>query len=278
MKGLDASWALPGSLGGVAHPFALLWKYRRLLAQTVSVDIKVRFVGSLLGLSWVVLYPLILLAAYAFVYIFVFRIRVEGIASIDYVLFLMSGLIPFLGFSEALQASITSITGNASLLRNSLFPIEMIPVKVILAGQVKQVVSMLLLLLAAAVAGHWSWATLLVVPFWAAQLCLLLGMGWVLAATNTYIRDIQNVSGLLTLFLMLASPIAYSVDMVPSELQTFVWLNPLTYLIVPWQDVVVRGVLPDVFTITMLCLQSLFVFVGGFWFFARLRNVLVDYV
>ncbi len=259
-------------------PFTVLWKYRVLLAQTVLADMKTRCAGSLMGMSWLILYPLLLLGAYAFIYIAVFNVRPSGESASQYLVLIFSGLVPFLGFSEALQAGIPSLTNNAHLVKNSLYPVEMIPVKAVFVGQMKQVVGVAVLVALLATTGNLGWHALLLGPIWICQVLLMIGMAWILSSVNTYVRDIQNAAGLITMFLLMVSPIAYTSEMVPASLRVVVSLNPIYYVITPWQNVLAQGVMPKPEVMVVLAIQSLVAFVGGYWLFARLRSVLVDHV
>src|SRR5687768_14032083 len=107
----------------LTRPFALIYAHRRMLAATTCNDVKARFAGSVIGPAWVVLYPTLLLGAYAMVYVFIFKVRLGVMNPAEYVALIFCGLVPFIGFSEALGNGVSSVTGNASLVRNTLFPI-----------------------------------------------------------------------------------------------------------------------------------------------------------
>ena len=103
-----------------------------MLRQTTWNEIKTRYAGSVLGLAWLVLYPLLFLGVYSlFIYILVgVRQGAQGFsAASEQVLLIFCGLIPFFGFAEALSGGVVSVTSNASLLKNTLFPIELAPPK-----------------------------------------------------------------------------------------------------------------------------------------------------
>jgi lipopolysaccharide transport system permease protein len=106
----------------------------------------------------------------------------------------------------------------------------------------------------------------------------MIGLAWLLAPINTYVRDIHSLAGLATSFLMVVSPIAYTPDMVPEGLKGVLLYNPLYYMIVPWQEAVVQGMAPRFELWGVFAAMSLVAFLVGFLFFARLRSVVVDHV
>jgi lipopolysaccharide transport system permease protein len=259
-------------------PLALLFRHRSLLRQTVANDIRARYAGSVLGLAWLVIYPLLFLGTYALVYIYVFKVRFALFNANEYVVLIFCGLIPFLGFAEALSMGVGSVTSNASLIKNTLFPIELIPVKVVLVSQCTQAVGTGLLLTAVAIMGRLTiWAALLPV-IWLAQLMLSMGLIWILSSLNVYLRDLQNMVSLAVLMLMMVSPIAYTADMVPDSLQPFLRLNPLFYLIVCYQDCLMLGQFPRQGLLWGLLAIAAVFFCVGYWFFGRLKTTFADIV
>ncbi len=262
----------------ILAPFALLYKYRKLLWQTTVNDVRARFAGSVLGMLWLFFYPLLLLGAYAAVYIFVFKVKFHLFNSNEYVVLIFCGLIPFLGFSEALSMGVGSIVSNANLMKNTLFPIELVPVKSVLAAQCTQVTGLFMLLIVLGILGKWTlWAPFLVI-IWILQILFSSGLIWILSSVNVYARDLQNIVSVLILFLMLVSPIAYTEDMIPPEMRPFLAANPVYYLIVSYQDVLMLGHFPRGNIFWILLFISFFTFIFGYWFFMKMKRVFADNV
>jgi len=254
------------------------WAHRHILWQTTLNDIKIRFAGSVLGKSWLLLYPVLMLGAYSLVYIYVFKIRFALFNSNEYVLFIFCGLIPFLGFSEAFGLGVSSVTGNSSLIRNTLFPIELIPAKAVLVSQCTQAAGMVLLLIALALFGKLTWWALLIVPIWFAQIMFMLGVIWVLSSLNVYFRDIQTMVPIIIMLLMMVSPIAYTPEMVPEGLRQFLRINPLYYFIVSYQEVLMLGRFPEHGSFWIVCIMGIAGFELGRRFFSTLKKVFADNV
>src|SRR6185295_8106709 len=120
---LLAVWSASGRMVGI------IYRYRRMLAAITKIELAKRHAGSVLGTAWVVLQPALLLSVYIFVYMVVLRMRFEGFSRFDYVLFVFCGLVPYLGFMEALTTGALSIKQNIHLVKNVMLPIELIPVR-----------------------------------------------------------------------------------------------------------------------------------------------------
>jgi len=262
----------------IIKPFVLLYKYRLLLWQTTRNDIRSRFAGSVLGLLWLFFYPLLLLGAYALVYIYVFKVRFQLFDSNEYVALIFCGLIPFLGFAETLGMGVGSVVANANLIKNTLFPIELVPVKAVLTSQCTQATGMLMLLIGLGLLKKLTfWAPFFLV-IWLLQIFFSIGLIWVLSSINVYARDLQSIVSVLILFLMMISPIAYPAEMVPVELRSFLAANPLYYLIISYQDVLMLGRFPQGNIFWTLLIFSFLTFVLGYWFFVRMKKVFADNV
>ncbi|MFT9849648.1 ABC transporter permease [Aneurinibacillus sp. REN35] len=262
----------------ILEPFKLLYKYRVLLWQTTKNDIRTRFAGSLLGMLWLFFYPLLLLGAYAMVYLFIFKVKFHLFDSNEYVALIFCGLIPFIGFSEALSNGVSSVVSNSSLIKNTLFPIELIPVKAVLVSQSTQFTGMIMLLLVLGFLDKWTIWLPFFILIWLLQILFSIGLIWILSSVNVFARDLQSIVSVLILVLMLISPIAYTEDMIPTSLQPFLALNPMYYLIVSYQDVLMLGRFPDAGIFVTLSLVSLLTFLLGYVFFIKMKRVFVDNV
>ncbi len=262
----------------LVQPFRLLWANRRTLAQTTATDLRARYAGSAFGLAWLVLYPLLFLGCYALVYVYIFKVRLALFGADEYVVLIFCGLIPFLAFSESLATGTGAVVANASLIKNTLFPIELFPVKAVLASQTMQIVGLGLLLSAVGFAGRLTPCAALLPVVWVLQLMFTTGVVWILASTNALLRDLQNMVAIAILVLMMVSPIAYTEDMVPASLQTLLKLNPLAYIIIAYQDILFRGQLPSPRILIGLPLLSVGTFFLGYWYFSRLKGVFADNV
>ena len=258
-------------------PLLTLFRHRRILWATTLTDIRGRFTGTVFGLTWAVLYPILFLGLYAVVYTMIYRIRVAEYGTVDYVLLIFCGLVPFLGFSEALGNGVGSVLGNKGLVKNTLFPIELIPVKAVLASSITMLVGLAILLLVLWGRGVVH-ATQFVIPLiLILQLLFTIGLIWLLSAINVFVPDLGQMVAILILFLMLVSPIAYTHDMIPPELIPFMYPNPLYYLIMLYRDAAFIGELRLDLLGVFTAISFGMLFVGGF-VFTRLKPLFADHV
>jgi lipopolysaccharide transport system permease protein len=93
---------------------------------------------------------------------------------------------------------------------------------------------------------------------------------------NIYVRDLQNIVAVITIMLMMVTPIAYTVDMVPARIRPFLSLNPLYYVVVSYQELLMMGRWPSGHALEILVGLGVALFAGGYWFFSRMKRVLTD--
>ena len=230
-----------------------------------------------MGLFWLALSPMLLMAFYSFVYLVVFRIRPTDMSEYEYVLYMLAGLIPFLGLSEALMFGTASLSFNKAILLNTVFPSELVPVRAVLVSQASTAVGLTLTVLVALFMGKLSWTMLLVPLIWALQVMFVMGIVWVLALVGLVFRDIQQSLTFVMMALMVVTPIAYTVDMVPRAVRAVVYLNPVSYIVFAFHDLIVFGRAPSVTTGAIMVALALLSYGVGFWIFQRAKKVFFDY-
>ena len=260
----------------LSEPFEIIIKHYFILRQTTISDIRGRFAGSVLGMLWLVFYPLLLLGSYSILYVFIFKIRLELLNPIEFVAYIFCGLIPYIGFSEALGAGVPSVVANSKLIKNTLFPIELIPVKAVLVSQSTQIPGMGMLLIALIVLdklGPWS---LLLPVVWFSQILFSIGLIWMLSSLNVYFRDLQSIVPVVSIMLLFVTPIAWTQDLVPETLRPFLKANPLYFFVRSYQDLLINNKFPSDGNLRIAFGIGLAFFLVGFWFFSKMKNVFAD--
>lgn len=261
----------------MTNPLTTVWKHRKVLWATTKSDIRGKYAGTILGLVWTIAYPLCFLGLYAIVFTMIFRVRVANYETAEYVLLIFCGLIPFLGFSESLGNGVTSVTSNKGLIKNTLFPIELIPVKAVLASSTTMVVGLVVLLAVLWSRGIVHDVQLMLPVIFVLQLLFTIGLMWILSAVNVFLPDLGQMVSIIILLLMLVSPIAYTHEMIPPELLPIMYPNPLYYLIMLYRDAAFVGVVRLDMLATFSILSAFSLFTGAF-VFSRLKTVFVDHV
>ncbi|HSH42407.1 MAG TPA: ABC transporter permease [Arenicellales bacterium] len=258
------------------------WGNRHLVGQLAKRDVMGRYRGSLLGLFWSFLHPLFMLLVYVFVFGVVFELKwgvTPDAGEKAFSVILFSGLILHRLLSECLVRAPGIIVSNAQFVKKVVFPLEVFPIVVVATSLFHFIVGFLLLLVFNSVAHSAVYPTVLLAPVVILPIVLLgLGLSWFLAATGVFIRDIGQLTGILTTVLLFLCPIFYPLDRVPEEVQWLLYFNPLTLIVESFRDIVIFGRLPSWEGLAIYYLVALLVLVGGYLWFQRTQPAFADVV
>jgi lipopolysaccharide transport system permease protein len=264
------------------NPIALtrnLWFQRELILQLSKREIMGRYRGTYLGVLWSFLTPLLMLTVFTFVFGVIFKARwgLEEEGRLDFAFFLFSGLIVFNVLAECMNRAPVLILGQLQYVKKVRFPLEILPLTVLLSAAAHAVVSFIILILALFLfRGVLNWTILLAPLVLAPLLFLCLGIGWFLASIGVFFRDISHVISVATMATLFLSPIFYPLTMIPEWLRPFYRLNPLTLIIENTRAVLIWGQLPNWnHLMTGLVTTSLAALFGYAWF-QRTRGGFAD--
>jgi lipopolysaccharide transport system permease protein len=195
--------------------YADVLRYRDLFLDLFRRDLKVRYRGSVLGLGWTLINPLILMGVYTLV--FSVLMRIPGIAETEHFpLFVITGLVTWVFFQASLQSASSTLVGQANLVKQVRFPRQLLPLSVV-ASNLVTVAAMLAVILP---------ITLWLLPetrstFWAAFPMLIpltglvSGLAVLIACANAFFRDVEHLVGAVLLPLFFLTPIFYNFDQLP---------------------------------------------------------------
>jgi lipopolysaccharide transport system permease protein len=258
------------------HIAALIARHARLLLTITRVELAKRYAGSLLGLAWVVLQPLLLLAAYLFIYLIVFRVRFPGFSQLDYVLYVFCGLVPYLGFMEALTSGSLAVRQNMHVVKNVMLPVELLPVRNVLVATAAQMITLGLVLVLLAWNGNVTAGVLLLPLHVFVQFTFVVGLALLLAPLAVVIPDVSYVLNIVLFLLMFLSPIGFRAEMVPPDYQFVLQLNPVYYMIEVYRGSMIGTGIPDLTVWSVFVTISVLAFVVGSTFFRLFRGILLD--
>jgi ABC-2 type transport system permease protein len=254
-----------------------VWLRRSVLALLVRRDLKVRYAQSILGYLWSVLEPLLLSLVFWFVFTQIF---VRSVGESPYILFLLTGLLPFMWFQQVVEGSTHAIKGER-LIRSTALPREIWVLRLVLAKACEFVFALpVLAIFALAYRKPVTWDILLTVPAMVIQAFLLTGLGLAIAPVVVLVRDVDRVVRILLRFLFYATPVIYGLpdvvdnQQIPALLQALYALNPMTGIISLYRS----GFFPDqlhwpvVLTGAAISVVTL---AGGWWVFARLEHAVL---
>lgn len=275
---IDAHRPFPA---GPSSLFAGFWRERRLIGELIRREVLGRYRGSMMGVAWSFLYPILMLAVYTFVFSVVFEAKwpgmLEGQSKSRFALLLFIGVIAHGLLAEAITKAPGLVVGNANYVKKVVFPLETLGWSLVGSAAFHALVSVLILLGAQWLIDGWVpltawWLPVILLPlgFFA------LGATWLLAALGVFIRDIAQLSGVFATVLMFLAPVFYPIAALPEDYRHWVYANPLTVAIEQSRAALFASAAPDAAILLRYYAIALMFMVFGYWWFQKSRRGFAD--
>jgi len=264
-------------MGEIIKTFTLRWELIKSMTYKELTD---RYAGSAFGLLLSVIQPMLVIGVYTLVFTFVFRVRMSGADAdpTNYAFYAIAGLVPWIAVSESIAKASSSIFSKSSIVKQAIFPTEILPVATALSSLWPLVVSFIIYIVAAVfiIPQHLTWYLLLLPVIFFLQALFSIGISWFLSIVGVYFRDIGEFIGVLLMVGMFITPILYLEDMIPAA---FIWpmrFNPFAHLIYMYRDVVFYGQILHPWSFVIFGSLSIILFVWGFIVFNRIKHLFAN--
>lgn len=256
--------------------FIIYRKYSDVFWQLTYREIKARYKQSVLGYAWAIIVPLLNLLVLSIVFSNLFKVPTAGVA---YPLYLFVALVPWTFLANAIATSTGSIISNSSLVTKVYLPREIFPLAAVSSKMIDLLLTTLVLILFLFFYGLGLKLTLLFVPFiFLVQLMLIVGVAFILSATNVFFRDIENIQGVFLTIWMYLTPIIYSPALIPENLKWLFYLNPMTGIVNAYRDTILFGNSPFNGPFIYAAFESLLIFYVGFFYFRSRSKYFADVI
>ncbi len=253
-------------------PLGLFMRHRVLTWEMTKREVRDRYADQMLGSLWALGHPILLVTVYVIVFKYVFRVGALSEAGQDYTVFLLSGMLPWLTFQDSLNKTTSSLVANARLVKQIVFPIEILPAKAVFSSFVNQLIGSVLLVGYVLVTTRTLSPAYALLPFlWLMQWLAMLGFGFLLSAIGAYFRDLSNMVLMFGTVGIYTMPICYTPELVPSSLRFLLYLNPFSYMIWCYQDICYHGELAHPWAWCVFPGGAVLLFYFGFYSFQRLK-------
>ena len=259
---------------------ASLSRHRWLLYEFTRREIANRYAGSVSGLAWTIIQPLVQLAIFAFVFTQIFRAGVPAeYTGVSYTAFVAVALWPWIMFSEGIQRGMVAISANAGLIRKVALPNALFVYSSVLACYAVHLAGFIGVLLVLAALGEnvrlagVPVAVVFLVPY----LALATGIALVLAALQTLLKDVEHGTSLVLMIVFYATPILYPLSFVPEAWREALKANPLAYFSERLREVLFAnsGLVAADLAMALACA---FAFLAGLWIFNRVSPHFEDFL
>ena len=258
-------------------------RYSFLMSQLISRDFKVKYKRSVLGVLWSILQPILMMTVMAIVFSQMFKFKVEGI---NYLVYLMTGIIMFNYFSDATNNAMVSVVYNFGLINKVYIPKYIFPIAKCLFSGINFVLTLIpwfaIILLSYVGLGEYTchlniWYILIPYIF----VCLFLfslGIGMILSCVSVFLRDMFYIYSIILTIWNYLTPVFYSIEILPVKLQTIFKFNPLYLYITGVRSIVLAGQRPSLIQLGSMALVSLATLLIGLVVFRKKQDKFIYYV
>ena len=262
-------------MGKMLKRITIFFNYKDLLKQLVSKDLKLKYRRSFLGYIWSVLNPLLVMIVMAIVFSTMFNRNIE-----NFPVYLFCGQIMFNYMNQSTHQALSSINGNASLLKKTYVPKYIFTFAKITSGLIDLIFSLgALIIVMLATRATFSWHFILVPSVLLQLYIFCLGLGLFLAQANVFFRDIQYIYNAVTAAWLYLTPIFYPVDLLPPQVMWVVkHFNPMYFYIGQFRDLVYYNRLPGYLIIGAGCVAAILMLFIGTWMFLINQDRFILYI
>jgi ABC-type polysaccharide/polyol phosphate export permease len=251
-----------------------LLAYRGLIWNFVKRDISSKYVGSLLGIYWSVINPLITLIVYIIVFGVFLKVRLPDTTSIwDFSLYFAAGFLPWVAFQSSVMRACSSIIDNKNYIKKVPFPSEIFPIYTTISELVNLLIGLAIYFALFFILKGAPTIFILLLPLAILlQVMFTLSLAFFLSSGAVYFRDIPQILSAVFMIWFWVTPIAYTVNMIPVDFQWIVKVNPAYYMLEIYRDVLFYGKFPEPNILIPFLIFSIGMLVLGYLFFQKTKQ------
>ncbi|TAA44354.1 ABC transporter permease [Pseudoxanthomonas winnipegensis] len=257
-----------------------LCRHWRLVLQLSRREIVGRYRGSLAGVAWSFFNPLLMLVIYTLVFSSIFKVRWgtgAGESKADFALILFVGLMLHGFFADCLSRAPNLVLANVSYVKKVVFPLELLPWVSVLSALFHLFVSVLVLLTVQLLLDVYLPATALLLPLLLVPFIMVtVALSFVFAAVGVYLRDIGQLTAMITTVLFFLSPIVYPTSSLPPGFQPWIKLSPITYPVEQARRMLIFGELPQLSGWFIYMAVASVLLMLSFYFYQKTRKGFAD--
>ena len=267
--------AIKNILGNFKH-------YWFLMKQLIGRDFKVKYKRSVLGVIWSLLYPVLMMAVMALVFSQMFKFKTEGM---NYIVYLMTGIVMFNYFSDATNNAMTSVISNFGLINKVYIPKYIFPIAKCLFTCINFLLTLIpwliIIYLTRFGLGEYvctfNWWYLLIPYILLCFVVFTMGIGLLLSCATVFLRDVMYIYGIVLTLWNYLTPTFYSLEILPNHLQPIFQINPLYQFITCVRSIVLAGQRPSLTMLATITLWAIGSFLIGSYIFKKKQDKFIYY-
>jgi ABC-type polysaccharide/polyol phosphate export permease len=215
---------------------------------------------------------------YYFIFSVIFKVRLGSeYEDTGFAFWLIAGLLPWMFVSEIISRAPTSVLEQSNLIKKIVFPSEIFPIVNLIVASTNHLIALSILVLALLVTGQGiSLQIVLLVPYLILAGIWTLGISWILASLNIFLRDVGHLIGVLLNLWFFSTPIIYPFHLVPESLRTVYYLNPLFHIVEGYRTALLGRAEMDMAGFSYLLITGTAIIILGALTFRKLKPAFAD--
>lgn len=244
-----------------------IYEYRDMIYSLVRRELRGKYKGSVLGFLWTYINPLCQIVIYSIVFSVIFKVEIE-----NFYLYLVIGMMPWIFFSSSVQGGSTCIRSQADMVKKIYFPREVLPISFVTSMFINMLLSFIIVFGAVLISGiGFNLYAILFLPFiMLIEYIFTLGITFIVSSCTVYLRDLEQIIGVIMMAWIYLTPIMYSLDSMPEAVKKVINLNPMTAIIESYHDILYYKQIPSNENLLYAICISIILFLIGFVVFSCL--------
>ncbi|MED7787554.1 ABC transporter permease [Francisella sp. 19X1-34] len=258
--------------------FLILFKNKYVIVEMTKRDLSQKYAGQVFGKLWVFLHPIFMLSVYVLIFTKLLPLK-TGVqaAGGNYAVYILSGLTAWLVMQEAIMKSTIAINTNSSIIKQVVFPLEVLPIKAVLGSMINMIIYIIILFIYMLFIGDLPSYMLFLLPIIIyMQFIFVIGLSFILSSVGVYLKDLKDMIQMFTFIAMFLLPVIYHPDQLPNILKPIIYLNPFSYIIFCYQDVFYYQSLEHWYAWIIVFMISHLILVFGIFVFEKLKVFFSD--
>lgn len=246
-----------------------LYTYREMLVSLIKKELRGKYKASVLGFLWTFITPLFQMLVYIVVFSYILKSGIENFS-----IFLLVGLMPWNFFSTSVTNGATCVISQENLVKKIYFPRIILPISFVTSMFINMLATFVIIfaVLIISMYGVNMLALAYLPVVMIAEYILALGVCMMVSALAVYFRDLEYIMGILSMAWIYFTPIMYSMDTIPENLRTLFGLNPMTPIILAYQQILYYKEIPEIGALFYIIFIALVVLTIGIILFQKIQR------
>jgi len=249
-----------------------MWGMRNIIFNFAISDIKIKYKGSVLGIVWSLIEPLLMLGVLFFVFSTIFKFEIP-----NFPIYLLLGLITWNFFKNSTNFALSGLVNRMPILTQIYFPRSVPAISSCLTAAIMLIIELGILGIFMAILGFIPPLTILLLPLvFLMALAISLGIALPLSVLNVKYRDVEFIWGVVIQAGFFLTPIFYRSDMLPENIQNVLQFLPTVQILTMAQSLTLYGTFPSVNSILYSIVMTIGILCVGYLIFRKLQLRIVE--